>query len=105
MQAARSAFLNQDRTVRRKLQETFVTYRLEREFTKQEILALYLNVIFFGQRAYGVAAAAGTPARASGATSSRSAKPRRWRACLNGRLATTRYPIRRAPPSAASTCC
>src|SRR6188472_1557141 len=60
MQAARSAFLTQDRDWRRKLQETFVTYRLEREFTKQEILALYLNVIFFGQRAYGVAAAAET---------------------------------------------
>ena len=60
MQAARSAFLTQDRDYRRKLQETFVTYRLEREFTKQEILALYLNVIFFGQRAYGVAAAAET---------------------------------------------
>ncbi len=46
--------------MRRKLQEMFVTYRLEREFTKQEILALYLNVIFFGQRSYGVAAAAET---------------------------------------------
>ena len=60
MQAARSAFFTQEQTVRRKLQETFVTYRLEREFTKEEILALYLNVIFFGQRAYGVAAAAET---------------------------------------------
>ncbi len=60
MQAARSAFLTQERDLRRKLQETFVTYRLEREFTKQEILALYLNVIFFGQRSYGVAAAAET---------------------------------------------
>jgi penicillin-binding protein 1A len=60
MQAARSAFFTQERTVRRKLQETFVTNRLEREFTKQEILALYLNVIFFGQRSYGVAAAAET---------------------------------------------
>src|SRR6478735_2065835 len=60
MQAARSAFFNQEQTVRRKLQEAFVTYRLEREFSKQEILALYLNVIFFGQRAYGVAAAAET---------------------------------------------
>jgi penicillin-binding protein 1A len=60
MQAARSAFFTQERTLRRKLQETFVTYRLEREFTKEEILALYLNVIFFGQRAYGVAAAAET---------------------------------------------
>jgi penicillin-binding protein 1A len=60
MQAARSAFLTQERDWRRKLQETFVTYRLEREFTKQEILALYLNVIFFGQRSYGVASAAET---------------------------------------------
>ncbi len=58
MQAARNMFLNLDKTVRRKLQETFVTYRMEREFTKQEIFGLYLNVIFFGQRAYGVAAAA-----------------------------------------------
>jgi penicillin-binding protein 1A len=60
MQAARSAFFTQDRTVRRKLQEIFVTQRLEHEFTKEEILALYLNVIFFGQRSYGVAAAAET---------------------------------------------
>ena len=60
MQAARSAFFTQDRTVRRKLQEIFVTQRLEREFKKEEILALYLNVIFFGQRAYGVAAASET---------------------------------------------
>jgi len=60
MQAARSAFFTQERTLRRKLQETFVTNRLESEFSKQEILALYLNVIFFGQRSYGVAAAAET---------------------------------------------
>ena len=60
MQAARSAFFTRRRPSRRKLQEIFVTYRMESEFTKQEILALYLNVIFFGQRAYGVAAAAET---------------------------------------------
>src|SRR6185436_19755869 len=60
MQAARSAFFTQEQNVRRKLQEAFVTYRLEREFSKHEILALYLNVIFFGQRSYGVAAAAET---------------------------------------------
>src|SRR5687768_14130415 len=60
MQTARSAFFNQEQTVRRKLQEIFVTQRLEQEFTKEEILALYLNVIFFGQRAYGVAAASET---------------------------------------------
>jgi penicillin-binding protein 1A len=60
MQAARNMFLTLDKTYRRKLQETFVTYQMEHEFTKQEIFGLYLNVIFFGQRAYGVAAAAET---------------------------------------------
>jgi penicillin-binding protein 1A len=60
MQAARNLFLTQDQTIRRKLQEVFLTHRLEREFSKEEILGLYLNVIFFGQRSYGVAAAAET---------------------------------------------
>jgi penicillin-binding protein 1A len=60
MQAARNMFLTLDKTYRRKLQETFVTYQMEHAFTKQEIFGLYLNVIFFGQRAYGVAAAAET---------------------------------------------
>ena len=60
MQTARNMFLSQDRTWRRKLQEVFLTYRLEREFSKAEILGLYLNVISFGKRAYGVAAAAET---------------------------------------------
>ncbi|MEJ0037214.1 MAG: penicillin-binding protein 1A [Gammaproteobacteria bacterium] len=57
-QAARNMFLTLDKTWRRKLAELFVTWRMEREFSKQEILGLYLNVIYFGQRAYGVAAAA-----------------------------------------------
>jgi penicillin-binding protein 1A len=60
MQAARSAFFTQEQTIRRKLQEIFVTQRLESQFSKEEILALYLNVIFFGHRSYGVAAAAET---------------------------------------------
>jgi penicillin-binding protein 1A len=60
MQTARNMFLSQDKKWRRKLQETFLTYRMEREFTKEEIFGLYLNVIFFGQRAYGVAAASET---------------------------------------------
>src|SRR5579871_5219033 len=58
MQAARNMFLSLDKTWRRKIQEAFLTYRMEHEFSKQEIFGLYLNVIFFGQRAYGVAAAA-----------------------------------------------
>jgi penicillin-binding protein 1A len=60
MQAARNMFLTLDKTFRRKLQETFVTYEMDHEFTKEEIFQLYLNKIFFGQRSYGVAAAAQT---------------------------------------------
>jgi penicillin-binding protein 1A len=59
-QAARNMFLTLDKTWKRKLSELFVTWRMEREFSKEEILGLYLNVIYFGQRAYGVAAAAET---------------------------------------------
>ena len=58
MQTARNMFLNKDKHIKRKLQEVFVTLRMERDFSKQQILETYLNVIFFGQRAYGVAAAA-----------------------------------------------
>ncbi len=58
MQTARNMFLNKDKHIKRKLQEVFVTLRMERDFSKEQILETYLNVIFFGQRAYGVAAAA-----------------------------------------------
>ncbi len=44
MQAARNMFLSLDKTARRKLQETFVTYRMEHEFSKQEIFGLYLGL-------------------------------------------------------------
>jgi penicillin-binding protein 1A len=60
MQAARNMFLTFDKTIRRKLQEIFLTYRMEHEFSKEQILTTYLNVIFLGQRSYGVAAAAET---------------------------------------------
>ena len=58
MQLARNTVLSSERTLRRKLKELFLALRLEREFSKQEILTLYLNRIFLGQRAYGVGAAA-----------------------------------------------
>jgi len=57
-QTAKNLFLTNDRTWRRKGQEMFLTYRIEQEFSKEEILGLYLNVIHFGKRDYGVAAAA-----------------------------------------------
>ena len=58
MQLARNTVLTSERTLRRKLKEVFLALRLEHEFSKQEILTLYLNRIFLGQRAYGVGAAA-----------------------------------------------
>ena len=58
MQLARNTVLSSERTLRRKLKEVFLALRLEHEFSKQEILTLYLNRIFLGQRAYGVGAAA-----------------------------------------------
>ncbi len=58
MQLARNIFLTPEKTYRRKLIEIFLALKIEREFTKEEILSLYLNKIFLGQRAYGVGAAA-----------------------------------------------
>jgi penicillin-binding protein 1A len=57
-QLARDYFLNLDQTVARKLTEAFLAYKIEQEFSKEQIMALFLNKMFFGQRAYGVAAAA-----------------------------------------------
>jgi penicillin-binding protein 1A len=58
MQLARGVFLSPEKSYRRKLVEIFTTLRIEQELTKQEILALYLNKMFLGQRAYGIGAAA-----------------------------------------------
>jgi penicillin-binding protein 1A len=57
MQLARNMFLTPEKQLRRKLREIFLAFRIESEFSKQEILTLYLNKIFLGERAYGVAAA------------------------------------------------
>ncbi len=58
MQVARNFFLSREKTYLRKLTEIFLALKIERQLTKQEILELYLNKIYFGQRAYGIAAAA-----------------------------------------------
>ena len=58
MQVARNFFLSREKTYMRKLNEIFLAIKIERELTKNEILELYLNKIYLGQRAYGVGAAA-----------------------------------------------
>ncbi|SHK43307.1 penicillin-binding protein 1A [Selenomonas ruminantium] len=59
-QLAKNAYLTQERTITRKVQEVFLALQLERQYTKREILEMYLNQIYFGQGAYGVQAAAQT---------------------------------------------
>ena len=56
-QVAKNVFLNGDRTLRRKLSEALLAWRLERELTKDQILEIYMNQIYLGQRSWGFAAA------------------------------------------------
>ncbi len=58
MQVARNFYLTRERTYNRKIREILLALKIERELDKEEILALYLNQNFMGNRAYGVAAAA-----------------------------------------------
>ncbi len=58
MQVARNFFLSRKQEFKRKFNEILLALRIERELSKQEILALYVNVIFLGNRAYGIEAAA-----------------------------------------------
>ena len=57
-QLAKNLFLNPRRTLRRKVQETLLALWLERKFSKDQILTIYLNRVYLGAGAYGVEAAA-----------------------------------------------
>ncbi|MGN6086699.1 penicillin-binding protein 1A [Trinickia sp.] len=58
MQVARNFFLSSEKTYTRKLYEMMLAYKIERALTKDQILELYMNQIYLGERAYGFAAAA-----------------------------------------------
>lgn len=58
MQVARNFFLSNRQEFKRKFNEILLALRIERELSKEEILELYVNVIFLGNRAYGIHAAA-----------------------------------------------
>ncbi len=58
MQVARNFFLNRKKTFLRKFNEILLAIKIDRELSKEKILELYLNKIYLGNRAYGVAAAA-----------------------------------------------
>lgn len=59
-QLARNAFLTQERTLSRKIKEALLAIKIEKNYTKPEILEMYMNQIYFGQGAYGVQAASRT---------------------------------------------
>lgn len=60
MQVARNVYLSSEKTFTRKLYEILLTFKLEHLLTKEQILEIYMNQIFLGNRAYGFAAAAET---------------------------------------------
>ncbi|MGA7986141.1 MAG: penicillin-binding protein 1A [Burkholderiales bacterium] len=60
MQVARNFFLSSEKTFTRKLYEALLAFKIEHSLSKDEILELYINQIYLGQRAYGFAAAAQT---------------------------------------------
>ncbi|MDQ0244048.1 penicillin-binding protein 1A [Bacillus fengqiuensis] len=57
-QVVKNSFLSPDKTVKRKVQEMWLAFQLEQKYSKQKILEMYLNKIFFAQKAHGVAKAA-----------------------------------------------
>lgn len=56
-QLAKTLFLTREKSIQRKLREAILAFQLERRYTKDEILELYLNQIYFGSGAYGVESA------------------------------------------------
>lgn len=57
-QVVKRSFLSPDKTLKRKVQEQWLALKLDREYSKEEILEMYLNKIYYGSGAYGVAKAA-----------------------------------------------
>ncbi len=57
-QVARNFFLSSEQTIKRKLYEVLLAWKIEKTLTKDQILELYMNQIYLGQRAYGFASAA-----------------------------------------------
>lgn len=60
MQVARNFYLSNEKTFTRKFNEALLSFKIEHNLTKDQILELYINQIYLGQRAYGFAAAAQT---------------------------------------------
>ena len=103
MQVARNFYLTRDKVLSRKLAEILMATKLEREYSKDKLLELYMNEIYLGERAYGFAAAAnvyfGKPLDALSA-----GEAAVLAGCRRRRPRSTRSSIRHARPRGATTC-
>lgn len=91
MQVARNFFLSSEKTYTRKLYEMLLSYKIEASLTKDQILELYMNQIYLGQRAY---LALPAPSRSTSARTSRTSPWLRrpcWPACPRRPPHTTRW--------------
>ena len=102
MQVARNFYLSSEKTFTRKIYEVLLTWKIESQLTKDQILEAYMNQIYLGQRAHGFAAASeiyfGKPLK-----DVTSPRQRCWPACRRRRRPTTRSSTRSGPRCASST--
>ena len=96
MQLARSFWLDQDKTFKRKIAEIFLTIELERRFTKEQLIEFYANEIYLGRsgsfsiHGFGEAARTYSPRTFA---NSRCRKRPHWLQSSNGRVTTIRFVI------------
>ncbi len=105
MQVARNFFLSSEKTLTRKLYEALLAFKIEHSLSKDQILELYVNQIYLGQRAYGFAAAAQIY---YGKSLDRLSLPEAAMLAGLPKAPSVLQPggqSRRAPSSASSTCC
>ena len=104
-QLAKNLFLESRRTFDRKVQEALLALYLESRYSKDQILTLYLNRVYFGAGAYGIEAAAeqffGKPAIEADACP----KPPCWPAASRRRRDTIRWPMPMPRGAARTWCC
>jgi penicillin-binding protein 1A len=92
MQVARNFYLPTEKTFTRKIYEILLAMKIESKLSKDQILELYMNQIFLGQRAYGFAAACDIIS-ASPSRTSRWRRQRCWLVCQRLLRRTTRFAI------------
>ena len=97
MQVARNFYLSTEKTFTRKIYEMLLTLKIESLLSKDQILELYMNQIFLGQRAYGFAVGQRDLLRQAAEGHHASPRRRCWPACRRRRRPTTRSSTRSAP--------